>query len=265
MQNDFDLIVHEICDKEIKIYPIADVHFGALEHASKEWEKFCSKVAGEPNSYIILAGDLINNNTRSSVGSPWDDLVRPREQKRRMVEYLAPLRDRILCSVSGNHERRSLKDADDDPTYDIMTKLDLEDIYRQNAAFLKIRLGARGPKGRGDGVGYDTSFKFAVTHGSGGGMTGSAVNRNEKWGNVIDGVDCVVVGHTHKGAITRPSKIVIDDVNDLVTIKDYVVLSCVSWQAFGAYPMQQMMQPTTIARPQSIRLISRPKEIELVW
>ena len=265
MRNDFDLIVHEICDKEIKIYPIADVHFGALEHDTQAWTKFCSKVANEPNSYLILAGDLINNNLRSSVGSPWDDRVRPREQKRMMVEFLEPLRDKILCCVSGNHERRSLKDADDDPTYDIMTKLDLEDIYRQSTAFMKIRLGARGSKGRGDGIGYDTSFKFAVTHGSGGGMTGASVNRNEKWSYGIDGLDCLVTGHTHKGAITRPSKIVIDDVNDLVTIKDYVVLTCVSWQAFGAYPLQQMMLPTTISRPQSIRLISRPKEIELVW
>ena len=265
MRSDFDLIVHEICDKEIKIYPIADVHFGALEHDSKAWEKFCSKVAGEPNSYLILAGDLINNNLRSSVGSPWDDLVRPREQKRRMVEYLEPLRERLLCCVSGNHERRSLKDSDDDPTYDIMAKLDLEDIYRQSAAFMKIRLGARGSKGRDGGIGYDTSFKFAVNHGAGGGSTGSSVNRNEKWGTVIDGVDCVISAHTHKGAITRPSKIVIDDVNDLVTVKDFVVVTCVPWQNFGAYPLQQMMQPAVTCRPQSIRLISRPKEIELVW
>ena len=65
MRNDFDLIVHEICEKEIKIYPVADVHFGALEHDTQSWVKFCSKVANEPNSYIILAGDLINNNTNS--------------------------------------------------------------------------------------------------------------------------------------------------------------------------------------------------------
>jgi hypothetical protein len=143
-----------------------------------------------------------------------------------------------------------------------MTKLDLEDIYRQNAAFMKIRLGVRMKDG---GIAYDTAFKFAVTHGAGGGMTGAAVNRNERWGNIIDGVDCVIAGHTHKGAITRPSKIVIDDYNNLVTIKDYVVLSCVSWQNLGAYPLQQMMQPTSTARPQYLRLISQPKEIELVW
>ena len=70
MRNDLDLIVHEISDKEIKIYPISDVHFGALEHEAHAWAKFCSRVASEPNSYLILAGDLINNNTRSSVGSP---------------------------------------------------------------------------------------------------------------------------------------------------------------------------------------------------
>ena len=262
MRSDFDLIVHEICDKEIKVYPIADVHFGALEHDIQAWTKFCAKVASEPNSYIILAGDLIDNNTRSSVGSPWDDRIRPREQKRMMVEFLEPLKDKILCCVSGNHERRSIKDADDDPTYDIMAKLDLEDIYRQNTAFMKIRLGARTRSG---GVGYDTSFKFAVTHGSGGGMTGAAVNRNERWGNVIDGADCIIGGHTHKGAITRPAKIVIDDNNDMVSIKDFVVLSCVSWQNFGAYPLQQMMTPTVVSRPQCLRLISRPKEIELVW
>ncbi len=265
MRSDFDLIIHEIHDKETKIYPVADVHFGALEHDTQAWAKFCSKVGSESNSYIILAGDLINNNTRSSVGSPWDDRIRPREQKRMMVEFLTPLRDRILCCVSGNHERRSLKDADDDPTYDIMAKLDLEDIYRQNAAFMKIRLGARSARGQDRKPGFDTAFKFAITHGSGGGMTGASVNRNERWGTSIDGVDCVITGHNHKGAITRPSKIVFDDMNDMVTIKDFVVLSCVSWQAFGAYPLQQMMQPTMISRPQSIRLISNPKEIELVW
>ena len=206
MLSDFSVIVRRF-DSAIKIACISDIHFGALEHMEREWKNFIQTVLADPNLYLILNGDLINNNTRSSVGSPWDDVIRPREQKKQMVELLTPIKDRILCCTSGNHERRSMKDADDDPTYDIMTKLDIEDVYRQNAAFLKIQLGQRSSEpNKGN-----CTYTFAVTHGSGGGIyTGATVNRNERWGNVIEGLDCLVVGHTHKGTVSRPSKIVFD-------------------------------------------------------
>lgn len=260
MKNDFELITKSFNKGPVTIYPIADVHLGAIEHREKEWANFCSAVANTPNAYIILAGDLINNNTRGSVGSPWDDVLRPREQKKRMVEMLRPIKDRILCCVSGNHERRSMKDADDDPTYDIMAKLDLEDIYRQNAAFLCVRVGERSDNQ------FRSSYTFAVTHGAGGGIyTGSTVNRNERWGNVIDGVDCVIVGHTHKGTVTRPSKIVIDPNHNQVSIKDYLVVSCVSWQSYGSYAAQKMLLPTATGYPQVLTLRENPKKIEVTW
>ena len=131
MENDFKLIVKQF-DKSITIYPICDVHLGALEHNKEEWEKFVNKIQSEPNSYIILVGDLINNATRSSVSNVFDDIMRPMEQKDKMVQYLEPLKDRIICGVPGNHERRSGKDADNDPMYDIMCKLGLEELYRKN-------------------------------------------------------------------------------------------------------------------------------------
>lgn len=263
--NDFDMICRDFKSGPVTVYPIADVHLGALEHQKREWAAFCDKIQKDKNAYIILAGDLINNNTRSSVGSPWDDVLRPREQKKLMVEMLTPIRDRILCCVSGNHERRSMKDADDDPTYDIMAKLDLEDVYRANAAFLRLRVGTRTDNRNPHDV-YRTSYTFAVTHGAGGGIyTGATVNRNERWGNVIDGADCVIVGHTHKGTITRPSKIVIDPVRALVSVKSYLVISCESWQSYGSYAMQKMLLPTETGRPQILKLRERPKGIEVIW
>ena len=265
MRSDFDLISRDFEKGPVVIYPIADVHLGAIEHQEKEWLNFRDMIANTPNAYIILAGDLINNNTRSSVGNPWDDTLRPREQKKLMAEMLRPIKDRILCCVSGNHERRSMKDADDDPTYDIMAKLDLEDIYRQNAAFLRIRLGLRNSFQKNTDC-YRTCYTFAVTHGAGGGIyTGATVNRNERWGNVIDGVDCVIVGHTHKGTVTRPSKIVIDPNHNQVSIKDYLVVSCVSWQNYGSYAAQKMLLPTATGYPQALTLVERPKRIEVTW
>ena len=261
MMSDFSVIVRKF-DSAIKIACISDVHYGALEHMEKEWLQFLETVRKDPNLYLILNGDLINNNTRSSVGSPWDDLVRPREQKKHMVEMLTPIKDRILCCTSGNHERRSLKDADDDPTYDIMTKLDLEDVYRQNAAFMKIQLGNRSASDERAAA----TYTFAVTHGAGGGVyTGATVNRNERWGNVIDGVDCVIVGHTHKGTVSRPSKIVFDTRNDIVTVKEYLVVSSVAWQRYAGYPLQKMLLPAGTGNPQILHLSDKEKNIEVRW
>lgn len=261
MLSDFTVIVRRL-DSAIKIACISDVHFGALEHMEREWKQFIQTVRDDPNLYLILGGDLINNNTRSSVGSPWDDTIRPREQKRQMVEFLTPIKDRILCCVSGNHERRSLKDADDDPTYDIMSKLDLEDVYRQNAAFMKLQLGQRSNEPNKGSA----TYTFAVTHGAGGGIyTGATVNRNERWGNVIEGVDCLIVGHTHKGTVSKPSKIVFDKQNNLVTMKDYLVVSCVAWQNYGSYAMQKMLLPAMTGKPQILHLSDKQKNIEVRW
>lgn len=265
MKSDFDIIRWKLPDGEVRIYPIADVHFGAINHNSVAWTRFCNKVAADPSAYLILDGDLLNNNTRSSVGSPWDDTIRPREAKKMMVEYLEPLKDKILCMTSGNHERRSLKDADDDPTYDIACKLDIEDVYRQNAAFVKVSIGDR-TKGKGRPHEPKITYHIAVTHGAGGGIyTGATVNRNERWGNVIDGVDCVVVGHTHKGTVTRPSKLVIDQRNNVVTVQEYVVISCVAWQDYSEYAMQKMLLPCRTAKPQTLLLNPNEKEIAVLW
>lgn len=258
MENDFKLITHKF-KSSIMIYPISDVHLGSLEHNEDEWQAFIEKIKSEPNSYVILAGDLINNATRSSVSNIFDEVLRPRTQKERMVEHLTPIKNKILCAVSGNHERRSVKDADDDPMYDIMCKMDLEHLYRQNIAFMKIQVGA----------GKGKAYTFAVTHGTGGGIyTGAGVNRNERFGYTIDNLDCLIVGHTHKGTVTKPSKIVIDPRNNTVNIKPFTVITSQSWLSYGGYAVQKMLLPSSNSSAedgQKIILQSDKKVINVVW
>lgn len=264
MENDFTLIVKQF-DKDITIYPISDVHLGSLEHNESEWNKFVEKIKNEPNSYIILAGDLMNNATRSSVSNVFDDVLRPKEQKKRLIDYLTPIKDKIICAVSGNHERRSGKDADNDPMYDIMCKLDLEDLYRENIAFVKIQLGS--PKQVASR--QAKTYTFAVTHGAGGGiLTGSGVNRNERFAYAIDGLDCLIVGHTHKGAVSKPAKIVVDPRNNFVSLKPFTVITSQSWLSYGGYAMQKMLLPATNASAdngQKILLSKIGKNLKIVW
>lgn len=261
MKNDFELIVHQF-DDDIIVYPISDVHLGSLEHNTEEWEKFVDMIQDTPNAYIILAGDLMNNATRSSVSNIFDEVLRPREQKKRLIEYLTPIKDRILCAVPGNHERRSVKDADDEPMYDVMCKLDLEDLYRPNIAFVKIQIGRNRNSNR-------STYVFAVTHGSGGGIgTGSAVNRNERFSQNIDGIDCLIVGHTHKGTVSKPSKIVVDTKNNVVSMKTITVVSSQSWLSYGGYAVQKMLLPASESSSengQKLILTRKDKNIRVVW
>jgi hypothetical protein len=106
-----------------------------------------------------------------------------------------------------------------------------------------------------------------VTHGAGGGIyTGATVNRNERFGN-IEGCDCFIAGHTHKGAITKPAKIVIDTQRKRVSMKSYLVVSCVSWLNYGGYAAQKMLQPSQIAEPQKLTLVANKdvKKIITTW
>lgn len=256
MLSDLTLITHHFPErKDIRIYPIADVHLGAAEHMTREWAQFCERVKDE-QAYIILGGDLINNSTRNSVSNIFDEVMRPRDQKRLMVEMLKPIRDRILCMTTGNHERRN-RDVDDDPSYDIACKLDIEDVYRENIAFLKIQIGNKELDGT-----RNPTYLLTVTHGAGGGMlTGGAVNRAERFAYVLDG-DALILGHTHKPFVTQPSKIKIDPHNNKVTLKPFKVISMTSWLQWGGYAAQKMLNPTSFC-PQVITLCGTKKEISV--
>lgn len=262
MLHDFDLIYHTF-PRDIVVYPIADVHLGAVEHCESEWQNFLKKVEQE-NAYLILAGDLINNSTRGTkFANPFDEVLRPREAKKRMTEYLEPLNKRILVVVGGNHEARTVRESDQNITYDICCKLGVEHLYRENVAYMCAALGERNNDPRPQAI-----YNFCIMHGAGGGyLTGSAVNRSERTAQIIDNVDCMVTGHVHKGFVSKPAKIVIDSRHKKVWVRPYLVVSCVSWLAYGGYAAKAGLHPAQICDPQRLHLIAdkNNKRIITTW
>lgn len=257
MLPDFELIIREFPDREdITIVPIADVHLGAKECMEQEFISFIDTVKNTPNMYLVLAGDLINNATRSSVSNVFEDRYRPSEQKKMMAKILEPVTDRIICGIPGNHEARSGKDADDFPLYDIMCKLDIEDRYRENIAVVKIRMGNNRKNGH-----TNPTYLLAVVHGSGGGVyTGGAVNKNERFAYVFDGIDAMICAHTHKPFITAPSKIKVNPMNNVVSIVPFKVITATSWLNYGGYAARKMLIPASHDL-QTMTLRGKTKEI----
>lgn len=250
MKSDFELIVHKLpACHEAKLYIISDPHVGAIESNLEGWERFTSSILNEKNAYIAILGDMMNNATRSSVSNIFEETMRPREQKRYIVNALKCLTEKIVCIVPGNHEQRSIKDADDEPLYDIACKLDLEDVYRPNIAFVRLCFGER-DAGNGRKKPFQ-SYVIACTHGTGGGIyTGAAVNRNERFMNIFEGVDVLAVGHTHKGTVTKPVKIAVDPIHNTITQKTVTVVSACSWLSYGGYADRKMLLPSATQDPE---------------
>lgn len=263
MLPDFEMVVHQIpTEKDITIVPIYDVHLGSRECKEQEFISFIDSIKDKDNVFVILGGDLIDNGTRNSVTNIFRATMPPSAQKREMAKILEPIRGKILCSVSGNHERRSGKDADDDPVYDIMAKLDIEDRHRENMAFLKIQMGKKNSEsGVRTASKYRPTYTFCVSHGAGGGMLpGATINRNERFSYVLDGIDAVIVGHSHRPMISQPGKIVVDNRNNKVSIVPFKVIVATSWLDYGDYAMAKLLQPTSLAL-QTITLSAYKKEM----
>ena len=242
---------------DLTIYAVGDVHIGSQQFRESLWQDFVKRVTAEENSRIVIVGDLIDNVTRSSVGSVFESTIRPSEQKKLAANYLAPLREKILCAVPGNHEARSGKDSDDSPLYDILAKIDLEDVFRENEAFVKICMG----KQNGDGA-KNPTYTIHASHGAGGGaLTGGTVNRKERFAYTLEGIDVFFTGHDHKPFSTFPCRRVFDAHNMKIKEKPCVVLSCTSWLAYGGYSAQKMLPPTSFA-PNAVILKGMRKEIE---
>ena len=242
MQDDFTPIIRTLeGNNDVTIYPISDLHIGANECLVNEWAKFKKKLISEPNSYITIGGDMMNNSIKGSIGNTHAEKLRPREQKAWLIEQLKDIKDKILCVCDGNHEWRTTKESDDYPLYDMCYALGLENLYRENGAIIILRIGNI----KGNGM-QNPTYCGCVTHGSGGGfLTGSAVNKNERFGYVFDGLDFLIVGHTHKPVVSTPSKIVIDKHNKKVSLKPFKVITSTAWLNYGGYAFRKMMLPAS--------------------
>ena len=230
----------------ITIVPLGDVHYGSKEFNSVRWHNAIKRIQDDPKCFAVLVGDMIDNGVKSSVSNVYEQTVSPREQKAWLTDELKPIRDKILAAVGGNHERRSAKEVDDDPLYDVMVRLGLEDKYRSNIAFLSVAFvcktidNLRQKKTEPARVVY----VFAITHGAGGGMYATSVGgRLTNFSLSLSGVDCLIVGHTHKPITFPLSRLVYDKHAQTVTQEQFNVVVASSFLDFGGYPVQKLLTP----------------------
>ena len=223
----------------IELFPLSDLHVGDALSDSKLFYDFVQFILAEPYRYLMGLGDLINNNLKHSAGSTYEDIMSPGQQKKEIVRFLMPVRDRLLGMVGGNHEGRTKKEVDLDITEEVADKLGVP--FREEEALWVIRFGNRRPSDKTKVRPY--VYTVYGTHGSWGGKRpGSAINNAE---DLSRGMLCdvYVAGHAHKRIGHRATIRIPDTRNGKVTEMEQLYVCASSWLKYGGYGARKSYRP----------------------
>lgn len=248
-------------DEDVRIKPLADLHIGSRQFDERLWQTWKASIM--PKDLIVLVGDLIDNGIKTSVSNTYEQTMMPSAQKEWLYKELEPFAEQILCAVGGNHEKRNVREVDEDPLYTVLCRLKREDVYRSNACFVKLRFGEKGARMNRNGV-YRPTYNMVVLHGSGGGMyIGSSANKSERFAMAIEGADLMITGHTHKPITFPTARIAFDNKNTTMNKKQLTVVTCSSFLGYGGYALEKMLPPTATV-DQQIILSARGKRIDVI-
>ena len=240
MISDFTPIVHTLEGRTIRVWAVADVHIGAKEanvYGKDGFASFLQKVQADPDSYICICGDLLNNCTRSSVSDIWEETISPSQAIELAAELLEPVKDRILGCVGGNHENRSKRETDLNPLYDVFVLLGKRELFRENMCFIRVNME------RGNTRNH---FGLLLIH-------GKSTAKRAKFDLAVEGVDAIVGGHLHAPETHKGSKLVLTKSNRVV-VKPFISLTASSWLEYGGYASRSLLLPQATSDPQCLVL-----------
>ena len=216
------------------IYFLGDIHLGSKAFRGDDFQRILDAIIDDPNAKVVLNGDLIENKNKYSQGnSVMEQTMTPQEQAEAIVEMLMPIKDKIVCSTSGNHEWGCEKHTGIDLSYWIANSLGCE--YRKNACIIKWKLM--------DAERNTKEWTTVNTHGSGGGMMiGNGLNRIDRWANSWDGVDLFAMGHTHTPLTGGRSRMEFN--GSTYVPRDVKYLVHPSFMDYGGYALRGMLCPS---------------------
>lgn len=181
---------------KLTIIPISDVHIGDKTANLKAFKEVIERIKNEPNTYTILNGDLCNIALKTSKSDVYSDELTPMEQVLQIINFLEPIKDKILVMSNGNHEDRITRDTSIDVLYLVAKQLRIEQVYSNSWWYLYLSFG-HSNKNR--------PMLYTITgyHGSGSSQTtGAKANRIKKMSQVVL-ADCYIMSHVHEPLTTK--------------------------------------------------------------
>lgn len=238
----------------VEIELFFDLHIGSKKCDFDLIQKRVERVRDNPNVFAILGGDIINNSTRDSVGDIYEEPLNPEEQIKTAVRIFQPIKDKIICYVNGNHERRTYKQCGVDIGSKIAVMLGVDERYDYTACLLFLTYGHVINDKRGGHRQRTTDWKHLVTiyvtHGDGasGRLIGSKANSLSRRGQIID-ADIIVTGHTHAPLSFRESSLRINRQAKTVSKVEQLFVNASAALGYEEYAELIGLRPSSTASP----------------
>ena len=227
----------------IEIHPMADLHIGDSQCDYKLILERIEYIKNTPNCYCILDGDLMDTAIASSIGDTYAANLQPMEQLKHCVKIFEPIKDKILCVLSGNHENRVYKSDGLDITEMMCCQLGIADRYSPTTSLLFVRFGNNKKRDRRQ------LYTIYCTHGSGGGRKeGGKVNRLADLACIVDS-DIYLMGHTHLPVIMKESFFRVSGSNSSVALVDKLFVNTSAMLNYGGYGDKAGFKPASKSSP----------------
>lgn len=229
--------------KTLKIYTFADWHIGDAECDIAGIKKEVEKVRLDKEAYCVLNGDLINNATKNSVSDVYSASMQPMEQLETLIKILEPIKDKILCITTGNHERRTYKTDGIDLIKIVAKQFNIEDRFTDSGAIIFLRFGWNQKRQR------KQWYSIYLSHGSGGGKRpGGKVNGIEDMAGIVD-ADIYIHSHTHLPFIMKQGFYRSDFINSSVSLVDKLFVNTSAKLNYGGYGEIYKFKPASKDTP----------------
>ncbi len=234
----------------LEIHTLADLHLGDKYCDTKLIEEHIKEIADTGNAYVIVNGDILNNATRSSVSDIYSETLSPMQQVGRAVQLFRPIKNKILCINSGNHEGRSNRGDGLESLAFVASELGLSEKYSAEGTLLFIRFGKSIKKEHQNANKHRRlCYSVYATHGSGGGRkVGGKANRLSDLSGIID-TDIYLHSHTHLPMVFRESYFRVNANNSSVTEVDKLFVNTAAYLTYGGYGESHGYKPSSRETP----------------
>lgn len=238
------------CDlpKEIEmleLHPLSDLHIGDNLCDFQLIQRTLDHIKNTPNAYCILGGDLMDTAIATSVGDTYGANLQPMQQLEVCVKLFEPIKDKILCIVPGNHEKRIYRTDGIDITAIMAAQLGLQGKYSSTASYLFVRFG----QNKAEGHGQKMCYTVYTHHGSGGGKReGGKINALADMANICD-ADVYITGHTHFPASFRTGFYRVNTGNSSIAYVDKLFVNSAAALNHGGYGEYAGFKPASKLNP----------------